>query len=378
LPDQAAPESSELQKEVDGPAVELDVAQTLANGRTLPKLLFATDIAKLQAKLGPDVDEALDHIRNAGQALHDVAGSATPWADVSKAAVGHKGVVVIGDYDIMPSKRFDYLPSAVRRAAAAAGHKDPDDWIVWSDHEYADTDGDGLQDLPISRIPDGNSVPLLKRALTAGRATASSRFGLRNVMRPFADVVFREVGGSEGMLLSEPTETGHVTGAQINTANIYLMLHGNSADCARFWGEKSCGSGLEAINTGTIPQLDGSVVFAGCCYGALLSKEAAVVAGGPTPLSVGESMAIEFLNKGALAFAGTTGAHYSPTGTDTVGSPTLHIDFWKRVAAGSSPAEALFQAKIDYLTNLPYHPDPTIYAILLKPWGQFTCLGLGW
>lgn len=346
-------------------------------GRTLPQLLFATDVAKLRSKLGSEVDAVLAMATDAGHTLHDVSGVKAPWSNVAAAAPGKAGVVVLGDYDVMPSQRLDCIPAAVRKALT--GKTDPDDWTVWNDHAYGDVDQDQIPDLPVSRIPDGGSIELLRHALSAGlNSSSAGRFGLRNAARPFADEVFKEVSGAEAMLLSEPTTTADVKPAQLATSSIYLMLHGNAADCSRYWGEKPCGSGLEALTTKSIPELDGSVVFAGCCYGALVAKEAAITPGGPTPLALGQSIALEFLNKGAVGFVGATGAHYSPAGSDLWGSPTLHIEFWKHVAAGCGPAEALFRAKIDYLTNLPYCPDPQVFSILLKPWGQFTCLGLGW
>ncbi len=53
-----------------------------------------------------------------------------------------------------------------------------------------------MADIPVSRIPDGGSVQLLKTALAApGSKPAFDRYGVRNVARPFADTVFAGVPG---------------------------------------------------------------------------------------------------------------------------------------------------------------------------------------
>jgi hypothetical protein len=92
-------------------------------------------------------------------------------------------------------------------------------------------------------------------------------------------------------------------------------------------------------------------------------------------------MALSFLNRGARAFIGCTGTHYSPEGDDTTyyGAP-LHLGFWQRYFAGSAPAQALFDAKTEYLRGIPHRKtrDPVDTAREMKILRQFTCLGLGW
>jgi hypothetical protein len=91
-------------------------------------------------------------------------------------------------------------------------------------------------------------------------------------------------------------------------------------------------------------------------------------------------MALSFLRRGALAFVGCTGAHYSPVDEpyDYFGGP-MHRAFWTTIGAGEPPARALFAAKQEYARNLPHGlTRPIPVAVEYKTLRQFTCLGLGW
>jgi hypothetical protein len=86
------------------------------------------------------------------------------------------------------------------------------------------------------------------------------------------------------------------------------------------------------------------------------------------------------LARGANAFVGCTGAHYSPVEPpfDYFGGP-LHAAFWHFYNLGFCAAEALFKAKIEYINQMPHgRTTPIQQAIEYKILRQFTCLGLGW
>jgi len=92
------------------------------------------------------------------------------------------------------------------------------------------------------------------------------------------------------------------------------------------------------------------------------------------------SLALRFLAQGARAFVGCTAAHYSPTGRSyrAAGGP-MHMAFWKHALAGKPPAEALFEAKIDYaLWMRSQRMTPESRAIGFKVLREYACLGLGW
>ena len=362
-------------------------AYTLAGGRALPKLLFVTNKARLADNIGrAEAEQAFAAIAAAGQSLVDLDGAAAPHDYVREAAAEHapvKGVVVLGGYDLVAAERYDALPPSVRSNLGASSDNDPDDFIVWSDQIYGDIDDDGLADIPVSRIPDGRSATLVRNALCGCSASSrGGRFGLRNSARPFADKVYNYVTGQEAMLKSRPTRSQAVTPAAVDASHIYIMLHGSDSDTSRFWGE-AAGGMLEAMRVGNIPDPCGGVVFAGCCWGALTVRERALIYrdGDPIqPVTPEQSLALSFLGRGARAFIGCTGAHYSPIdgNLDYFGAP-MHDSFWKHIAAGKQPAQALFDAKVDYIATMP-HNRTTVEEIAIenKVLRQFTCLGLGW
>ena len=140
------------------------------------------------------------------------------------------GIVLLGGYDVVPAAVQDVLPRDLRNQVAHNG--DPDNFIVWSDHQYGDLDGDGVADLPLSRIPDGKSSELIKRCLDSRATSASqSRHGIRNIQRPFADGVFDILTGDEKMLTSRPTV--HTEVPSVTHDYVYLMLHGSYSECNR-------------------------------------------------------------------------------------------------------------------------------------------------
>jgi beta-lactamase superfamily II metal-dependent hydrolase len=361
-------------------------AYTIAGGRPLPKLLFVTNRGRLNDNVGEtEAGQALSAIQSAGHPIVDLENAADGHARVREAAQQHsdiKGVVVLGGYDVVPAERYDTLPPSVR-AQINDSSSDHDDFIVWSDQVYGDVDGDGLADLPVSRIPDGRSAKLVRNALSGvGVAARARNFGLRNVARPFADTIYGIVAANAPMLKSRPTRAQDVDTSAVDASQIYIMLHGSDVDTSRFWGEAQ-GSMLEAMRVGTIPDPCGGVVFAGCCWGALTVRTRASLYRAGDPLQAitpEQSVALSFLLRGARAFVGCTGTHYSPVdgNYNYFGGP-MHTEFWQRLVAGEAPAAALFGAKIAYLAGMPHNRTSVEeIAIENKILRQFTCLGLGW
>jgi hypothetical protein len=137
------------------------------------------------------------------------------------------------------------------------------------------------------------------------------------------------------------------------------------------------------MHIGNIPDPCAGVVFAGCCWGALTVRTSAYNYRDGDPLAslvAEQSIALSFLAKGARAFVGCTGAHYSPVAGNLnyFGAP-MHDRFWFHTARGKKPAEALFAAKVDYIAGMP-HGRATVEEVAIenKILRQFTCLGLGW
>lgn len=293
---------------------------------------------------------------------------------------GVKGVVLLGGYDVVPSQRADCLPADLRSKVSSGG--DADNFIVWSDDIYGDLDGDLLPELPVSRIPDGNRAALVFAAIqAAGAGVGTPRAGVRNIARPFADPIFKTLTGSNQMLVSRPT-TFDGPPYSLRGDMTYIMAHGDYTDSSRFWGEETKGN-REAVNISNLPQKSGRVVFTGCCWGALTVNTPAgrVVSGRSFGQEVarrfpGDDFSVarrnRFCRLHRLALLTAAGS------LQIFGGP-MHEAFWHSYQAGGSPAQALFDAKLQYLKGMPHgQTAANSQAIEYKILRQYTCLGLGW
>ncbi len=357
----------------------------LASGRPLPPLLFVTNTAKLIENIGQqEAKQALDTIRQGGQMVLEVQNPANPAMEVQKqlATGKYQGVVLLGGYDVLPAERLDVLDPDLRRALGSETGSDGDDFIVWSDVTYGDIDGDSVPEFPISRIPDARSSQLVCTALRASVQTAPKRFGERNSARPFAASVYQLLKGADPLLVAGPATPASVGPRAASGSALYFMLHGDYRNGTQFWGEAN-GEFPEAFNLSNLADNCPGVIFTGCCWGALTVQQIASQYHDGQPLAprpVEASIALSFLQAGAMAFVGCTGSHYSPTKSPYAyfGGP-LHSAFWNSYSENHQPAKALFEAKVEYLKNIPHGQDALISrAIELKILRQYTCLGLGW
>jgi beta-lactamase superfamily II metal-dependent hydrolase len=359
----------------------LSPSSRLAGGRALPKLLFVTDPNRLAENVGPEVAaQALSLVETAGHKL--VRGSGTDLIASTRQAIepSHKGVVLLGGYDVVPSQRVDVLDTNLRsQLSAGLIANDPDSFVVWSDDAYGDREPDGIPELPVSRIPDARFAPLFLTMLTNPGRSGTGRFGLGNNARPFASAIFNIIPGNQALLLSMPTGPAQLTPNVIAKPNVYFMLHGDYRNAAAFWGEDASGATI-AIDVNGLPSAGIGVAFAGCCWGALTVSEPAFLAqAAPTPRMMERSMALLVLKAGANAFIGTTGVHYSPSAVGGFFGGPMHASFWTEIVAGHAPAEALFNARNAYLRDIP-HGRTSLFdlAVERKIYKEFTCLGLGW
>lgn len=365
---------------------------SIGGGDHVMNLLFATNRSALAANIGAAAtDQLLTALRNQGASvldnlpagLHDAGTAASMVMSRSSQTPAIRGIVLLGGYDVVPSQRVDTLSADLRkRLSWEARQNDADDFIVWSDDIYGCRDGDGLPELPVSRIPDGKSAHLVVNAVGARRvAMNASRGGVRNAKRPFADDIYAVLPGSEPLAVSEPATSTPPPMYELGADHVYLMLHGSDTDSSRFWGEDGYGH-VEAVHISNVPTQCGAVIFTGCCYGALTLDPPAWAWNGQSIESktLGSALALHFLVGGSTAFIGCTGSHYSPLDPpyQYFGGP-LHEAFWRHNREGMPPAEALFHAKLDYLLGIPHRgSDLVAEAIEHKIWRQYTCLGLGW
>jgi beta-lactamase superfamily II metal-dependent hydrolase len=87
---------------------------TLGAGRELPALAFVTDPDKLSRKIGSDgYRNVADLIQTSGKLLLE-CDSAAPYETVRRSGKAVSGVVVLGDYDVMPGAIHDALPLDIR------------------------------------------------------------------------------------------------------------------------------------------------------------------------------------------------------------------------------------------------------------------------
>lgn len=370
---------------------DYDPTFLIGGGRGIIRdLLFVTSAEKLKENIGqsetqkilsafeiqeiPLFHELPVDLKNSTEAAGYVRQKLNEYPDI-------KGVVIIGGYDVVPAQILDSLPTNLRNVLPP--NDDPDNFIVWNDEIYGDRDGDGLPEIPVSRIPDGRSAKLVFNALQTGESRSGrAKFGIRNIYRPFAVDVFNKIPGNEDLYISKNTVFNQEPPLHVEAEQVYFMLHGDYRDSSRFWGEETP-SNREAFHVYNLPKSFRGVVFAGCCWGALTVDTPAGRSYPNRPFSlntVESSIALSFLERGANAFVGCTGAHYSPTEPpfDYFGGP-LHAAFWHFYNIGFAPAVALFNAKIEFIKQMPHGRTTVIQqAIEYKILRQFTCLGLGW
>lgn len=356
--------------------------------RSLEGLLFVTDGDRLRKNIGEAADQAFKAIEHAGGTLHSAKGDST--LDQTRQALSggaaFKGVVLLGGYDVVPSVRTDALGRELRGLLGSDVEADHDEFWVWSDKLYGDKDGDSVAEFPVSRIPDAGDPELFVSALRAGPFKAADRFGIQNVMRPFAAGIWPRIQGSRALAVSHPYLAGNITPADVATRCHYFMLHGDDEDACTFTGEEPGKPDPVAFTIGNVPAKFDGVVFTGCCWGALIVDGKAMDAVGSMPASrsARTSIALSYLKAGAVAYVGCTGAHYSGTNPDPKANyaARLHGSFWDELAKpGQGAAQALHLAKEDYLAwtvSERAKLDPLITARRLKNFAQFTCLGLGW
>lgn len=162
----------------------------------------------------------------------------------------------------------------------------------------------------------------------------------------------------------------------------YLVLHGKRTDATSLFGEDQQRRPVQTLSIAKLPEQLTGTFFSACCWGALITGTTARLAGEGESVpdrSELQSFAISTLARGAHAFVGCTGAHWSPPpGALTHGVP-FHMAFFDAMRQGLAPAAATLEAKRQYRTNyLSTITEASELAYSTKNLHAFTCLGLAW
>jgi hypothetical protein len=273
---------------------------------------------------------------------------------------------------------------------------DLDQFWVWSDDDYGDTDGDQMPDLPVSRIPCDTAGDFVRRALGAsghqvgfGLPGVPGRRGVRDSQLPFADQYYQALHAlpdPDSPLVTPPHQ--NLQDSDVSADAMYFVLHQGETQPIAFTAVEPDGTGVTVLDIASFAGQTtiGAVVFSSCCWGALVSNRRALDPFEPQTLTPETSIGLSILNRGLVAYVGFTGSHWAPSTFPYRywGGP-LHEYFWRNWSQKEMPpARALFEAKAEYIANAPYlrlnNPffDTLSTAIELKTFWSATCLGLGW
>ena len=234
-------------------------------------------------------------------------------------------LLIVGDWDIVPP---GVLPNPT---------EDGDPLI--SDDVYGDTDHDGLTviDIPVARIPDGDSLDLLLTQLSPSEVPEGGNFTVANSKRPHADVATSQVFGNDRVLLwSLPTTYESIDAQRVNVEHSYLVVHGSAENASAWWGEEPSFPVALTVNEANSQ----GVVLSAACYAAMTY--------GHTP---DDSVTLAFLANGSRAFVGSTVMTYAyTTATEPMDlirwtGGRFEYTFLNSLVAGQAPLEAFLSAK---------------------------------
>jgi hypothetical protein len=234
-------------------------------------------------------------------------------------------LLIVGDWDIVPP---GVLPNPAQDG-------DP----LVTDDIYGDTDHDSLTviDIPVARIPDGDSLDLLLTQLSPSEMPEGGNFIVANAKRPHADVASgRAFGADRTLVWSLPTQHEDIAPDSVDVRHDYLVLHGSAEIASAWWGEEPT---LPVAFTVDEAHTHG-VVLSAACYGALTY--------GHTPE---DSIALAFLANGSRAFVGSTVMTYAYINVsdpeDLIRSTggRFEYTYLNSLAAGQAPLEAFMSAK---------------------------------
>jgi hypothetical protein len=231
-------------------------------------------------------------------------------------------VLIVGDDDVVP---VPVLPNPA-----------PDGDTLFTDDPYGDTDHDDLTipDIPVARIPDGDSLDLVLTQLSpSDTVPEGGDLTVSSTDWPYiGQLTSRAFGPDRNLLWSLPTTYTDLDPSQVDVRWDFLTLHGSPSYGGAWWGEKPTFPVAfilaEAESQG--------LVLGGACYGAYTM--------GRTPE---DTIALAFLASGSRAFVGTRGLVTHPIGRDVLSgeAAVFQLAFWEALARGTAPLDAFMEGK---------------------------------
>jgi hypothetical protein len=379
----------------------------LGGGRKLPQLLFVTHKNRLSEKIGlnecnqilslitdakmplcmlsSESSDIIDCVRNVAEFLHKVQNEQEI-----------KGVVLLGGHTVVPSGIRTVLDPDLLLQVYRLGVTEPDpndNFVVWSDDCYGNLPNISkspnsvffeLPELAVSRIPDGQSFDLMLAALTAnydpqltfsiGLSSAEFLYPLEMLSLSMPNFSKHKFWFYENKPCSLPLP------ANLTGKNCHIVLHGQS-DLGFYF----MGTNRTFLDVSDVQKSQLKIIHASSCWGGIIVNDTAYIA------SIGRAMlnertsadaiSLQFLQRGAIAFVGCTADNLAPTDTEHwfCFSAPFDFFFWKNIAIGLSPAQAVLDAKRLYALGIPYIPNDLLAcAKEMKILQSYTCLGLGW
>jgi hypothetical protein len=180
--------------------------------------------------------------------------------------------------------------------------------------------------------------------LTGQSANHASSFGYTaSVWRRAAQQVFGAIGPAQTLRLSPPlaAREAAIVLAQTRPQLAYFNLHG-LPDSPHWYGQRDPEfiADYAPFPVALSPADIGShtrVVFTAACYGIHSFA-----------CDVNTSLALRFMQSGALALVGSTTVAYGGLDQPLIGVDLLAQLFWQNIVAGRSSGQALRQAKINF------------------------------
>jgi hypothetical protein len=353
----------------------------LGGGRRLPHLFFITQPERLIEKFGKDNFQVIEKIITAAKmpiyylpdGMHnarDCVLNSRHFLQKCHKEKAIKGVVLLGGDDVVPFEIRNTLDGSF-------GNANLSDFLVWSDDGYGVLGDLEFPDLPVSRIPDGNSFALMIAALTAKKISKNrNSMAIINTTREYGIDIYENFvpySNKNNLWLYHDQTHKPNPPAKINGSFGYIILHGSTN------AEIFSGSNRSNFTVDDVKKSQLNVVFSAACYSATqINSLPSEVSQRYQRVAIDNSIALEFLRQGTLAYIGVVVEHISSADDKFLLGKPFHIYFWKALKR-YAPAKALWIAKQVYTICIPhYSNNPRLTALEYKLSQSFICLGLGW